>query len=189
MNTEIIVITDRSGSMQSIRDDVIGGYNRFIEEQQKIKGNARVTYIQFDDQYDEVYSGKDIQNVPTLTRETFAPRGNTALLDAIGKTLEKQVFRILGDKWADKVIVVIITDGQENASREYTREKVRQLTRNAEEAGWKFIYQGANQDSFSVSRDLGIMKGFVNNFVANSVGTQATYTATSATVGNLRSGG
>lgn len=194
MKTEIICIVDRSGSMSSMRNDAIGGYNTFIKDQQNVPGEARVTFTQFDDRYDIVYNAKPLADVPQLDDNTFVPRGSTALLDAIGRTLNEQGKRIADEKWADKVIVVIITDGGENASREYTREQVNEMTKHAQEkAEWSFIYLGANQDAIQVATNLGIntrsMNNLVNNFAATGEGMRATYASTSASVANLRGGG
>lgn len=188
MKTEILVITDRSGSMASTAKDVIGGYNTFIKEQREVPGEAKVTFTQFDDVYEVVYAGKPIAEVPTLDGKTFVPRGSTALLDAIGRTLNEQGQRIAAEKWADLVIVCILTDGGENASREYDSAKVKAMSEHAEKNGWKFVYLGANQNSFSVTQGLGMQGAIVSNYVANAVGTQAAYSTTSASVRSLRTG-
>lgn len=188
MKTEIIVITDRSGSMASIAKDVIGGYNTFIREQREVPGEARVTFTQFDDVYEVIYAGRPLADVPELTDKTFVPRGSTALLDAIGRTLNEQGQRIATEKWADLVIVCILTDGGENASREYDSSRIRSMTGHAETAGWKFVYLGANQDSFSVAKGLGLQGAMVANYAATAAGTHAAYSTTSASVRSLRAG-
>lgn len=156
MNTEILCILDRSGSMASIKNDTIGGFNSFIKDQKEVEGAARLTLAQFDGQYEIVYQGLDIQEVPNLDSTVFVPRGSTALLDAIGKTLTEQKARIQKDAWADKVIVVILTDGEENSSREYNFDTIKTLTQSAQNEQWSFIYLGANQDAFSVAANFGI---------------------------------
>lgn len=185
-NTEILVITDRSGSMSSIADDVIGGYNRFLEDQKTVEGSAKITFVQFDDQYEMVYEGKPIGQAPSLNRDTFVPRGMTALYDALGKTLSTQKQRIEKESWADLVIVCVITDGHENASREYTSETVKPLIQDAEGRGWKFIYLGANQDSFAVTKDLGMMNVVASNYVADSKGVGMAYASFSDTTRAMR---
>src|SRR5574342_1273726 len=139
MKTEILVITDRSGSMVTIANDVIGGYNTFIEEQRKIPGEEKVSFTQFDTEYEVIYAGKPLADVPKLDNQTFVPRGGTALLDAIGRTLNEQGQRIATEDWADLVIVCIMTDGEENSIRECTRELIQEMTAHAEKNGWKFI--------------------------------------------------
>lgn len=156
MNTEILCILDRSGSMTTIKNDTIGGFNSFIKDQKEVEGAARLTLAQFDGQYEIVYQGLDIQEVPNLDSTVFVPRGSTALLDAIGKTLTEQKARIQKDAWADKVIVVILTDGEENSSREYNFDTIKTLTQSAQNEQWSFIYLGANQDAFSVAANFGI---------------------------------
>lgn len=188
MKTEIIVITDRSGSMASIAKDVIGGYNTFLRDQKAQPGEAKLTYTQFDHEYEVVLAGKPLQDAPELTAETFAPRGSTALFDAIGRTLNEQGQRIASEKWAELVVVCVITDGGENASREYTQAKVKEMTKHAESNGWKFIFLAANQDAFAAAQSFGSTGLYAGNFQANAAGTTAAYCATSATVGSLRAG-
>ncbi len=188
MKTEIIVITDRSGSMASIAKDVIGGYNTFLRDQKKQPGEARLTYTQFDDKYEVVLAGKPISEAPELDANTFTPRGGTALFDAIGRTLNEQGQRIAQDKWADLVVVCVITDGGENSSKEYGQAKVKEMTKHAEANGWKFVFLAANQDAFAAAQSFGSSALYAGNFAANAAGTRAAYTATSATVGSLRRG-
>lgn len=186
MKTEILVITDRSGSMSAIRNDVIGGYNTFLEEQKAVPGEAKVTFTQFDDVYEVVYQGRPIAEAPQLTAQTFVPRGMTALHDAIGRTLNDQGARIAAEKWADLVIVCVLTDGGENSSKEYTLDRVKAMTAHAEKAGWKFVYVAANQDAFASAQHLGMSGAITQNFTANAAGTQAAYASTSATIRGLR---
>jgi uncharacterized protein with von Willebrand factor type A (vWA) domain len=186
MNTEILVITDRSGSMDSIADDVIGGFNSFISDQRTVPGEAKVTFAQFDDQYEIVYAGKPIQDVPALTRDTYKPRGGTALLDAIGRTLNEQGKRIAKEAWAELVVVCVLTDGHENVSREYSRERIKEMTTHAEKNGWKFVYVAANQDAFSAAHSLGMQGAITQNFAANAAGAAMAYASTSASLRGLR---
>lgn len=188
MKTEIISILDRSGSMQKIAPEVIGGYNNFLKEQREVPGEARVTLIQFDDLYDVIYQGCDLKEAPDLNKETFVPRGWTALLDAIGKTLNTQRKRIHDEKWADKVIVCIVTDGDENASKEYTTAQIKGLVTAAQEWGnWTFIFQGANIDTFAAAKQYGINPQFTSNFVANAAGAAGAYQTFSSTTRSIRS--
>lgn len=188
MKTEILVITDRSGSMSSIADDVIGGFNRFLRDQKRQPGDARITYTQFDTQYEVVYQGRPIQQVEELNRNTFVPRGGTALFDAIGRTLNEQGKRIKDEAWAELVVVCIITDGEENSSKEYSKSRVREMVSHAEANGWKFLFLAANQDAFAASRDFGSAAQYSGNFQANSAGVAMAYNSTSATLSAMRSG-
>jgi uncharacterized protein YegL len=188
MNTEIIVITDRSGSMASIREDANGGFDQFIREQKEVPGACRVTQIMFDNVVETQYTAKPLAEVPPLDLQ---PRGSTALLDAIGQALNVQGARIAADKWAQLVVVTIITDGGENASKEYTREQIKTMIEHAEKNGWKFVFLAANQDGFAVGQSYGIgtHSGIAGQtFAANSVGTQAAYASTSSITRDLRSG-
>jgi len=184
VKTEIIVVTDRSGSMASIREDANGGFASFIEEQKKVEGEARVTQIMFDDRIETQYEAKPLSEVPPLNLE---PRGTTALLDAIGSALNVQGKRIHDEGWADLVIVTIITDGGENASKEYTAEQIKAMIQHAEKHNWKFVFLAANQDAFQTGAQYGINPQFTRNFAANSVGTMTAYQDMSTSVASLRS--
>lgn len=186
MNTEIITITDRSGSMETIRRDVIGGYNRFLAEQQALPGAARLTYTQFDTQYDVIYQGMPLAAAPQLDDKTFVPRGSTALLDAIGRTLVEQGKRIHDENWAERVIVAIITDGAENASREYNRAQIKEMIAHAQQHDWHFVFLAANQDAFAEAASYGISAATTRNFTASAAGVKAAYADTSLLVGQLR---
>lgn len=188
LKTEIIVVTDRSGSMQTIAEATIAGYNKFIREQKAEEGEARVTFTQFDDIYEVVYQGRDLREVPELTAATFQPRGGTALLDAIGRTLDEQLKRITAEKWAELVIVQIITDGQENQSRTYTADRIKGMIQTAQNLGVEFIFQAANQDAFATARDYGFLSKGVGNFVASAAGASAAYELTANYAKSLRSG-
>lgn len=185
-NTEIIVITDRSGSMGSLVNDVIGGYNSFLEEQKKVEGEARVTFVQFDNEYEMLYEGKPLSEAPALTKETYVPRGSTALLDAIGRTLTTQGARIGKENWANLKVVVIMTDGEENASKEFSIEKIRELSSQFENHGYRFVYIGANQDSFKAASNLGLKHVMATNFVADSKGTREAYGIMGSTLSSYR---
>jgi hypothetical protein len=188
MKTEIITITDRSWSMWGIASNVIEGYNRFLAEQKAQPGKAKLTYAQFDNEYEVVHAGIPLASAPQLTAATFEPRGGTALLDAIGRTLNEQGERIQREGWAELVVVCVITDGGENASREYSREQIAAMVKHAEAHGWKFIFLAANQDAFASAQAVGSSAKFAGNFSANAAGTAMAYNSTSATVSSLRSG-
>lgn len=186
MKTEILVINDRSGSMDIVSNEVIGGYNAFLKDQQSVPGEAKITYTQFDNHYEVVYQGIDINDAPLLTPETYQPRGGTALLDALGRTLNTQGKRIKDEAWADCVIVCVTTDGFENASHEYTRPQIQEMVKHAEANGWKFVFLFANQDAFEAAQSYGSSGAYAKGFVADSVGTQASYAMTSGLTRSLR---
>jgi uncharacterized protein YegL len=191
--TEIAAIIDRSGSMSTIKNDVIGGFNQFLKSQQEQAGEATMTVVQFDNQYEITVDGKNISEVEELNENTFVPRGMTALLDAIGTTINS-----LGERFAkmneedrpEHVIVSIITDGDENSSREFTRDQInKMITHQQEKYNWKFIFLAANQDAIANARSIGISKDYALNFDANARGIQGVYNAIGTTVSNLRSVG
>lgn len=152
-----IFILDRSGSMDSCREDTIGGFNAFVREQREFGGT--LTLVLFDHEYQVVYKEKPIGDVEPLTAETFVPRGSTALLDAIGRTIKNTK--------SAKPTVVILTDGHENCSREYTKAHIKDLVNQCTKDGWTFVYLGANQDAFAEAGALGIAPATTLNYDAN----------------------
>lgn len=189
------MILDRSGSMNSIASDTIGGVNRFFGEQRNLPGELLVTLVQFDDQepFEVIHSGKPIKDVPELTSQTFKPRGCTPLLDAIGRGIVEAGKRFAAMNETDrpeKVLFVIMTDGFENASKEYTKNKVNEMISHQRTAyKWEFVFLGANQDAIATASDLGIAGTHAMTYAANTKGTQAAYASLSANVRNMRSGG
>jgi Mg-chelatase subunit ChlD len=157
--TDIVVVLDRSGSMASIVDDTIGGFNAFVDRQKKGEGHARLTLVEFDHEYTVVYERKDIHDVPQLDQRTYVPRGNTALLDAIGRTIIAIRGAIAVDRPSEQpahVVFVIITDGMENSSSEFTRSQILEMIRAHQEEGWEFLFFGANQDAIGEAASMGI---------------------------------
>lgn len=187
MRVEIIDITDRSGSMGDIRDDVIGGFNAFIADQKTVPGECRFTQIQFDDKYELIHSAVDIQTVQPLTRLTYVPRGGTALHDAIGRTLNEHGQRIARQGWAEKVIVCIRTDGEENSSKEYKLPEIKRMIEHAQSHGWVFMFSGADIDAFAAGGTLGISAQYTTGYSKSMVGaTMDSYCATGQAIRNLR---
>lgn len=188
--TDIVVVLDRSGSMASVVNDTVGGFNSFVEEQKKQEGNARLTLVQFDTQYEMVHNGLDIQKVPSLE---FSPRGGTALLDAIGRAINDTGARLrsLPEKERpDKVIFVIITDGEENSSREFGHARIRDMIKHqSDKYSWEFVFLGANQDSFAVGGNIGITIGNILNYTNDSRGVNHVYSSVSKGITRHRSGG
>lgn len=157
---ELIVVIDESGSMSSVRDDTIGGYNTFVETHKKLPGEARLTLVKFNSDYEIVHDGVDIKDVPLMTDATYMPSSMTALLDAIGKTIDtvgNRLAKTPEEERPEKVIFFIITDGAENVSKEYTSKQVKEKTTHQKEKyGWEFIFMGADQDAWGTSRGMGI---------------------------------
>ena len=159
---DITVLIDRSGSMSTIREDTIGGFNAFLKDQKKDGEKDRFTLVQFDHEYEVIKKNIPLMEMTELTQETFVPRGRTALLDALGRTINDtsaRVDKLSKSEKPDKVIFVIVTDGLENDSREFTDRKqiMKMIEHRTKNHDWQFIYLGANQDAISVGRSLGIL--------------------------------
>ena len=183
--TDITVVMDRSGSMSSCAVEAEGGLNHFIEEQKQAAGDAVFLLVQFDDHYDVVCEGVPIQDAPVCKLE---PRGMTALLDAVGKTINTVGLRLAAMDEADRpglVIMVILTDGMENSSQEFTKAQVKDMIEHQQSKyNWKFIFLGANQDAFSEGGSIGIQASSTANFDIDKIG--VAYQATSASISRVR---
>ena len=157
-STDITTILDRSGSMGRIHEQVIRSFNDFLAEQKAVEGEAKISLIQFDNQYEVNYEGIDIQKAEDLNATTYMPRASTALNDAIGRTITNMKVRLKDTN--DNVVVVITTDGMENASVEYRRSQIREMINECEEKlGWKFMYLAADDSSFEEYEGMGMQRG------------------------------
>lgn len=179
--TEIVVVLDRSGSMGSIAEATVEGFNTFLSEQQNAQGEAFITLVQFDDQYEMNYKSIPVKEAKALiNRETFVPRGSTALYDAIGKTINEM-------NTDRDVIFVIITDGHENVSREFRGESVKRMIETMEnERGWKFVYMGANQDAVKTGAAFGMKAANSVTYAADSDHVKVAYMNVSDNLSNYR---
>ncbi|MDY0017646.1 MAG: vWA domain-containing protein [Candidatus Delongbacteria bacterium] len=175
-HTQLICVLDRSGSMESVADDAIGGFNTFIEEQKKQPGTMSVTLVLFDHEYLVPFKNRDIVKVEPLNRKSYVPRGMTALLDAVGRTVNEAGSELSQMKEKDrpeKVIVCILTDGLENASKEFKIEQIKKLIEHQKEKySWDFVFLAANQDAFEEGGSMGIDAAYTSNFVSDSKGTK-----------------
>jgi uncharacterized protein YegL len=189
--TEIVFILDKSGSMNSIKTDTIGGFNSFIAEQKKIEGDANVTLILFDNKVSVAYEGKDINEVEDLTEKTFVPSGLTAMLDAIGLGIDGLNKRLSEQKeQPDNVIFAIMTDGFENASIEYRKDIVKTKIENMQkEKDFQFIFLGANIDAVGTAQGIGIKGMYAGTFVADGLGTKTAILNASEMVMSYRATG
>ena len=189
---DVVFILDRSGSMGGLESDTIGGFNSMLEKQRKIEGKAFITTVLFDDQYELLHDRVNIAKVNNITEKEYFVRGSTALLDAIGKTIakEKAIQDTLGkNEKADKVLFVIITDGLENASREYNSSTVKKLIETQKEKyGWEFLFLGANIDAIETANTLGINAERAVNYKSDSIGTKKNYDTLNKAVEEVRSG-
>lgn len=183
--TDITVVLDRSGSMSSCREEAENGLNHFIREQQKLPGYAYFTLVKFDTDYEVPHRGVNIQEVEKCTLE---PRGMTALLDAVGRTINEtgdRLNKIEEDKKPGLVVIVIVTDGQENASHEFTKQQIKEMIeKQRTEFSWEFTFLGANQDAFAEAASLGISKGSTMTYSVNK--TSTVFSAASRNVGSMR---
>lgn len=152
-----VFLLDRSGSMETCWDDTIGGFNAFVNDQKKEGGS--LTLVQFDHEHLLSYTKKPIGDVEPLTRETYKPRGSTALLDAIGHAIKESQL--------DNPTFVILTDGLENSSHKFTKAHIKDLIEQKTKDGWTFAYLGANQDAFSEAGSIGIAPAATLNYDAN----------------------
>jgi hypothetical protein len=172
--TEIAYILDRSGSMSPLVEDAIGGFNTFLANQKALPGRANFSLVLFDHEYVPAYDGVDIQSVPPLTRMTYAPRGTTALLDAVGRTIDQVGARLAATPEAErpsKVIIAIFTDGLENASTDYRPDRIAAMIRHQQEVyAWEFLFLAANQDAIATARAFSIPAAHAFNVVATGEG-------------------
>ncbi len=157
MSTSIYCVIDRSGSMDSCRSDTIGGFNVFLAEQDP---ETTININLFDHEYNELYSGS-VKDAQKMSMETFVPRGNTALFDAIGKTIKKAI---------GTPIIVILTDGEENSSKEYTQTHIKDLIEEKTKQGWSFVFLGANQDAIMAAKNFGMSPLSAMTFSPDNVG-------------------
>lgn len=189
--TELVFILDRSGSMSGLESDTIGGYNAMLEKQKKEPGEAIITTVLFDDKYELLHDRINLPGIAPITDKEYFVRGSTALLDAVGRTINKignVQKHTAEEERAEHVMFVITTDGMENASREFGYEKVRQMIEHQKcKYGWEFIFLGANIDAIAAAEKFGIDKDRAVNYNADSEGTVLNYEVISETVSCLRS--
>ena len=192
--THIAIILDRTGSMETIRDDTIGGFNAFLNQQKDEPGEATLTLVQFDtqDPYEVLHKFKPILEVPELTRETFVPRAATPLLDAIGRginDLEKSLADMKEDKRPSRVIMVIITDGQENSSVEFRKDQIEKMIKGKQETStWQFAFLSADLDAIDDALATGIHATSTMSYDKTARGTKEAWISASMRIAAYRSG-
>lgn len=186
METDILIsmILDRSGSMAGQINSVIEHFNIYKEEVSELPG-ARLSVYQFDTEYETIVENLPIEQVPDLTTEVYFARGSTALLDAIGRTIS-HIDSIL-DK-PSKIVIVVNTDGYENASREFNREQIKQLITDRQNQDWQFVFVGAGVDAFTAGQGLGLSNHSFYSTTSNSLGYNDTYTNLSTSLRSFRRG-
>lgn len=179
--TELVFILDRSGSMHGLEKDTIGGFNSVLERNKALPGDANITTILFDHRYTILHDRQPIRSVAPITERDYSPAGMTALLDAVGQAIRKidnVMAHTAEDYRAGKVQFVIITDGLENASREYSAQRVKQMIRDRQDReGWDFLFLGANMDAIAVAEDMGIQADRAVTAMADAPGVSLQYDA------------
>lgn len=188
--TELVFILDKSGSMGGLESDTIGGCNSMLEKQKVVEGECHITTVLFDNNYELLHDRIDIRAVSKITEKEYCVGGSTALIDAIGRTIDKigsaQKYTT-EDYRAEKVLFIIITDGEENSSRKYTAEKVRQMIEHQKtKYGWEFIFLGANIDAVETAAHFGISQDRAQNYHADKDGVELNFRVMSEAVASFR---
>ena len=188
--TELVFILDRSGSMGGLESDTIGGFNSMLAKQQAEPGECRVTTVLFDNHYEVLHDRIDVKAVNPITDKEYFVRGSTALLDAVGRTINKikSVQKNTAEDYrAEKVLFIITTDGMENASCEYNYHKIKMMIeRQKSMYGWEFIFLGANIDAAEVASRFGVSRNRAQNFHNDGEGIALNYAILSETVASFR---
>lgn len=187
--TELVFILDKSGSMAGLEKDTIGGFNSMLGKQKQVEGECRITTVLFDNRYELLHDRIDIRAVRPMTEREYQVGGCTALLDAIGRTIHKLtgVQKNTVEEYRDgNVMFVIITDGEENASREYSAEKVKAMIEEEKTHGWEFVFLGANIDAVETAGRFGISADRAVDYVPDSQGTALNFQMMSDAVAGFR---
>ena len=191
--TQLVFILDRSGSMAGLESDTIGGFNAMLEKQKKEDGECIITTVLFDHEVELLHDRIDIRAVRPMSEKEYMVRGSTALLDAIGKTIHKigNAEKNTAEEYrAEKVMVVIITDGEENSSRFYSLKEVKHMIeRQKERYGWEFIFLGANIDAVETATRFGIDRDMAVDYVPDKEGVELNFRMMSEAVASYRACG
>lgn len=188
-NTEIIFIIDKSGSMAHLASDTIGGFNGFIASQKALDGKATLTTVLFDTTWKTLHDGIDIQEVNHMTSSDYIAGGGTAMLDAIGETINRVQDRHddLGAEKPEKVLFVITTDGEENSSRKFNKSQIEKMIKHQTNGhGWEFMFLGANMDAVKEAESIGICSAHAEGYNYTSRGVCDVYTTLSNVAYSVR---
>ncbi|HHT43529.1 MAG TPA: hypothetical protein GX014_09055 [Firmicutes bacterium] len=187
--TELVFILDKSGSMAGLEDDTIGGYNAMLAKQKEVEGSCLVTTVLFDHSMRLIHDRIDLRAVQPLTEKEYQVGGSTALLDAMGSAIQKisDVQEQSGEEYrADKVLFVIITDGCENSSRDFSPNKVKALVEEHKEQGWEFVFLGANMDAIAAASSYGISADRAQSYHSDHLGVALNFAVMSDVVASYR---
>jgi len=176
---DIICILDRSGSMRPLQVEVINSFNKFVKDQLKEKGKAKLTLVLFDDKYEIIHDRIKLKDVPDLTEEVYFARGMTSLMDAVGKTITTSK--------AKDAMVLIQTDGYENSSHEYNQAAIKKLIKEKEDQGWDFMFLGANINAADTGAGYGLHFSKTTQFVSNKAGIKMSFASMGMSSTNYRS--
>ena len=177
--TEVVFILDRSGSMEGLEADTIGGFNSMLEKHKKVEGDVLVSTVLFDHETQVIHDRVPLADVKHLTREDYQTRGSTALLDALGSSIQHIKKYAREEDKPDKTLFVITTDGMENSSHHFDYNEIKKLVEAQRESGWEFIFLGANIDAISTASHLGINIDRAVNYHSDSIGTKAIFNGVS----------
>ena len=191
--TEVVFLLDRSGSMGGLELDTIGGFNSMLHKQRLIEGKVKISTVLFDHQFEVIHHRLPLEEVADLTLKEYFVRGSTALLDAIGRSIKKigSIQKYATDEnRSEKVLFVIITDGMENASTEFSSRQIKQMIKNqTADYNWEFLFIGANIDAVETARSYGIKENRAANYHHDSRGTMKNFDAVNAAIVHLRDEG
>jgi uncharacterized protein YegL len=189
---EIGFVLDRSGSMESMAKEAIGGFNGFLESHRKAPGDAKLTLVLFDHEYIVAHDGRPMKDVPKLDESSYQPRGTTALLDAIGRTINaigQRLDHTPESNRPSKVLIVILTDGLENASKEFSLKQILEMIKHQREVySWEFIFLGAGQDAIQTAARIGIASANAVQFDETPQGVCAAFSAIAVSSAAYRGG-
>ena len=189
--TSINCILDMSGSMEGLTVETINSFNKFLKEQKEFPGEAIFSLCTFNSEYNLIHDCVNIKDVKELDNVTYFPSGGTALLDAMGRTISAvghKLSQMQEEERPSKVLFLIITDGHENASREYERAKIKEMVEHQQSKySWTFVFLGANIDSIAAGSSIGISAINTSNYVGNSIGLRDMYATVSSSATQYRS--
>ena len=190
--TEIICVIDKSGSMHKTADDAIGGFNAFLEGQRMLPGEAKLTLILFDNDCHVLHEGECLDNICELSSRNYIPSGGTALLDAVGLGIDRvndNHKALSEEERPEKIMMVVITDGKEGSSKEYTRDVLMSKISECREKNWEFVFLGADESAFTEAKSMGFSPGMTKGFRADTGGgTRSMYSDMTSMVSSYRSG-